>query len=89
MKTAQSQLQSARLTCIVLLLFIALLPLPAAAQEISAVKAMRLFDNENYPEAETIFLALLREDTKNPMLNYYYGASRTENGNFSDSDLEY
>lgn len=89
MKITQSRINSRRLTFIVMLLFIALLSLPAAAQEISAVKAMLLFDNENYAEAEKIFLLLLQEEPKNPMLNYYYGASRTENGNFGDADLEH
>lgn len=89
MKITQSWINSRRLTFIVMLLFIALLSPPAAAQEISAVKAMLLFDNENYAEAEKIFLLLLQEEPKNPMLNYYYGASRTENGNFGDADLEH
>jgi hypothetical protein len=61
MKITQSRINSRRLTFIVMLLFIALLSPPAAAQEISAVKAMLLFDNENYAEAEKIFLLLLQE----------------------------
>jgi tetratricopeptide (TPR) repeat protein len=61
----------------------------AAQQDVSAIKAMQLFDNGNYIEAEKLFRLLLNEDPGNPMLNYYYGASRTENGQFGENDLNY
>ena len=59
----------------------------AGNQNVSAIRAMQLFDAGNYAEAEKMFGILLEEEPRNPMLNYYYGASRTETGNFSDEDL--
>jgi tetratricopeptide (TPR) repeat protein len=59
------------------------------AQDISAIRGMQLFDSGKYEEAETVFRQLLTEDPDNVMLNYYYGACRTENGNFSEDDLNY
>ncbi len=50
---------------------------------------MQLFDAGNFAEAEKFFKVLLEEDPGNPMLNYYYGASRTETGHFGDKDLNY
>ncbi|RIH64350.1 hypothetical protein D1164_14765 [Mariniphaga sediminis] len=61
----------------------------AVSQDVSAVKAMQLFDAGKYVEAEKMFQLLLEKDGGNPMLNYYYGASRTENGHFDDRDLKY
>ncbi len=75
------------LPIIILLLFIAAFAMQSAAQDISAVNGMRRFDAGDYKEAEKIFVVLLQEDPANPMLNYYYGASRTENRNFSENDL--
>ncbi len=65
MKITQSRINSRRLTFIVMLLFIALLS-AGSGSEISAVKAMLLFDNENYAEAEKIFLLLLQEAEPKP-----------------------
>ncbi len=59
----------------------------ASSQDVSAVKAMKLFDAGNYQEAEKIFKILLDEEPQNPMLNYYWGASRTENGHFTKNEL--
>ena len=78
-----------RLTFFFFLLFAAKATILAVEQDVSAVKAMQLFDAGNYQEAEKMFRQLLNEDTGNPMLNYYYGASRTENGHFGKNDLNY
>ena len=61
----------------------------AGNQDISAVKAMQLFDKGEFEAAETAFGQLLEKDPDNTMLNYYYGASRTENGRYSQEDLNY
>ena len=61
----------------------------AANQDISAVKAMQLFDKGEFEAAETAFRQLLDKNPDNTMLNYYYGASRTENGRYSQEDLNY
>jgi tetratricopeptide (TPR) repeat protein len=84
-----SNIDSIRLTFIVFLLFAAKVTIFAGTQDVSAVKAMQLFDAGNFTEAERMFGILLEEEPQNPMLNYYYGASRTENGNFNDSDLNH
>jgi len=61
----------------------------AGNQDISAVKAMQLFDKEEYEAAENAFRQLLDKNPENTMLNYYYGASRTENGHYTPEDLNY
>ncbi len=78
-----------KLTFISVLLFAATTHLPAGSQDNATVKAMQLFDAGKFEEAETIFRQLLENDASDPLLNYYYGASRTENGHFADSDLEH
>src|SRR5690606_10693806 len=45
----------------------------AGNQNVSAIRAMQLFDAGNYAEAEKMFGILLEEEPRNPMLNYYYG----------------
>ncbi|MFA7490372.1 MAG: hypothetical protein WCY58_06390 [Mariniphaga sp.] len=65
-----------------------ILTFPASSQQVSAIKGLQLFDAENYTEAEGIFRILLDEDPGNPMLNYYYGATRTENGHFGQDELD-
>ncbi|HDR50120.1 MAG TPA: hypothetical protein ENN90_00665, partial [Mariniphaga anaerophila] len=85
----QSNINSFRLTCFLFLLFAGNLVVFAGGQDVSAVRAMQLFDAGNYPEAEKMFRLLLEEDPGNPMLNYYYGASRTENGHYGDHDLQF
>jgi hypothetical protein len=59
----------------------------AAKQDVSAVEAMQLFDRGEFEAAETAFRQLLIKPPGNTMLNYYYGASRTENGHYSQEDL--
>ena len=57
------------------------------AQQNPEVKAIQYFNSGNYNESEKIFQKLLEQNPEDPMLNYYYGASRTENGHFGDQEL--
>lgn len=59
----------------------------SGTQDVSAVKAMQLFDKGEFEAAENAFKQLLDKTPGNTMLNYYYGASRTENGHYSKEDL--
>jgi hypothetical protein len=61
----------------------------AESQDISEVKAIQLFYSGKFAEAEKAFGRLLIENPESPLLNYYYGASRTENGNFGENELDY
>src|SRR5690606_31514871 len=58
------------------------------AQQNSEVKAIQHFNSGNFNESEKIFQALLEQNPTNTMFNYYYGASRTENGHYSDKELD-
>ena len=78
-----------KILIILLLLIPAKFSSSAGYQDISAVKALQLFDKKEYQEAEEMFRHLLEQDPDNTMLNYYYGACRTENGHFSDEDLNH
>ena len=51
--------------------------------------AIQLFDKEKYNEAEPLFKDLLTSRPDDFMVNYFYGACRTENGHYSDQDLAY
>jgi hypothetical protein len=56
-------------------------------QENPEVRAIQLFNSGKFTEAETIFLQLLEQNPESPISNYYYGASRTENGHFGEKEL--
>lgn len=58
-------------------------------QENPLTKAIQLFDKRKFAEAETAFKKLIDERPEDFMINYFYGASRTENGFYSDTDLGY
>jgi hypothetical protein len=58
-------------------------------QENPLTKAIQLFDKRKFPEAEPAFKKLLDENPNDFMVNYFYGACRTENGHYSDQDLQY
>jgi tetratricopeptide (TPR) repeat protein len=78
----------------VLTVFLNLLFLPnpisaRAEQENPLTKAIQLFDKKNFSEAEIAFKKLIDERPDDFMINYFYGASRTENGHYSDTDLGY
>ncbi|QGY46362.1 hypothetical protein GM418_22670 [Maribellus comscasis] len=50
-------------------------------------KALELFDNKKYADAEPLFKTLIEEKPESLELYYYYGACRTENQNYSEYDL--
>lgn len=58
-------------------------------QENPLTKAIQLFDKEKYAEAETLFKEILDKRPDDFMVNYFYGACRTENGHFGEDDLNY
>lgn len=65
---------------------------PAHCQESSQYslgEAIKLFDDKKYETAEQHFRILILEKPEDFMINYYYGACRTENKHFGNSDLEY
>jgi hypothetical protein len=61
----------------------------AQDQDVTEVKAIQLFHSGHFTAAEKAFAKLLMEKPESPLLNYYYGASRTENGNFGENELDY
>lgn len=58
-------------------------------QENPLTKAILLFDKQNFKEAEPLFRKILDERPDDFMVNYFYGACRTENGHYSENDLSY
>ncbi|MCG6189896.1 hypothetical protein K5G00_20880 [Maribellus maritimus] len=56
-------------------------------QDDKSSKALELFDNKKYAEAEPLFKTLIEEKPESLELYYYYGACRTENQNYSEYDL--
>ena len=60
-----------------------------ASQDSTAQKAFLLFDLGQFSEAEPYFKKLLDHKPDLAMLNYYYGACRTENGYYSEEDLNF
>lgn len=77
------------LTSLFLFLFLPIEVFSFAGQENEVARAIRLFDNGEFQEAEPIFKKLLDTNSEHIMLNYYYGACRTENGFFSITDLNH
>ena len=71
------------------LLFFNFIAIFVVGQDNFAEKAFQLFDIGKYAEAEPLFKQLLDEKPDLLMLNYYYGACRTENGFFAEKDLNY
>src|SRR5680860_849928 len=58
-------------------------------EENPLTKAIQLFDKGKYVEAEELFKKLIDEHPDDFMINYFYGACRTNNGHYSDKDLKY
>ena len=77
-----------RLTTTVFLLF-ASFCLLASEQNNPLVEAIKLYDQEKYVEAEKLLQPLLEENPDQLMVNYYYGASRTENGHYGQKEIQY
>jgi hypothetical protein len=78
-------------SAILSILILSALSLGAMAQDqdVTEVKAIQLFHSGHFTSAEIAFAKLLIENPESPLLNYYYGASRTENGNFGENELDY
>ncbi len=77
------------LTIIILVLFVPKWINATPFQENPLTKAILLFDKGNFKEAEPLFRKILDERPDDFMVNYFYGACRTENGHYSDEDLSY
>ncbi len=58
-------------------------------QENLLVKAIQLFDEGKFLESEQILKKLLDEKPDHLMVNYYYGACRTENGHYGTNEIIY
>ncbi len=77
------------LTTITIILFVPFFSGSAEFQEGELTRAIQFFDKRQYEEAEKLFEKLLEERPDDFMINYFYGACRTENGHYSDRDLAY
>lgn len=76
---------------IVTILFHLLLISSSAVSQVNEktmAKAIQLFENGKYAEAEPLFKDIIKAKPENITINYYYGACRTENNYFTNSDLE-
>lgn len=61
----------------------------AGNQENPLTRAIWLFDEGQFNEAEVILKKLLEEKPDHLMVNYYYGACRTENGHYGTNEIIY
>lgn len=77
------------LTILVYFLFVSFDSKGWSFQENPLTKAIQLFDKEKYAEAEPLFKEILDKRPDDFMVNYFYGACRTENGHFGEDDLNY
>ncbi|WP_297099958.1 hypothetical protein [uncultured Draconibacterium sp.] len=59
------------------------------SQENPLSQAIRLYDEGNFADAEVILKKLLDEKPDHLMVNYYYGACRTENGHYGTNEIIY
>jgi len=75
------------LTILLIFLFPALNTFPNSFQENPLTKAIQLFDKQKFIEAESAFKKLIDDRPDDFMINYFYGACRTENGNYSKTEL--
>lgn len=75
------------LTILLIILFVPLWANSNTDQNNQLTKAIQLFDKEQFAEAEPIFKKLLSENPNDFMINYFYGACKTENGHYSKSVL--
>lgn len=77
------------LTILFQFLFVPFLLKAKTFQENPLIKAIQLFDKEKFSEAEPLFKKILDQRPDDFMVNYFYGACRTENGHYSEQDLSY
>ena len=75
-------------TILFVLMFIPFLVISQVSEEKSLSKAIRLFDKQNYEEAEELFKGVMDKQPEDFVVNYFYGACRTENNHFTDFDLQ-
>jgi len=83
------QIKSKIITITILLFF--LFPswnaFPFSNQENPLAKAIQLFDKQKFQEAELAFKKLIDDRPDDFMINYFYGACRTENGHYGSKEL--
>ncbi|WP_346859830.1 hypothetical protein [uncultured Draconibacterium sp.] len=79
---------NAHLTIFLALLFASIFN-TTGAQDNPLVKAIQLYDAENFKEAEVVLKKLHDENPDHLMVNYYYGACRTENSHFGSKEIVY
>ena len=60
-----------------------------ASQENLLSQAIRLYEEDNFSDAEMILKKLLDDKPDHLMVNYYYGACRTENGYYGTNEIIY
>lgn len=77
------------LTAIFTLLFLQLPVIFTSGQDVETLKAIQQFKQGNFEEVLPVFHSLVNEQPENTLINYYYGASRTETGNYSEKDLNH
>jgi hypothetical protein len=77
------------LTILIQLLFVPFGSNSKTFQENPLTKAIQLFDKGKYVEAEPLFKKILDQRPDDFMVNFFYGACRTENGHYSEQDLNY
>jgi len=82
------KITNTHLTIFLTLLFASIFS-TSGAQENPLVKAIKLYDTKEYQEAEKILKPLLKENPEHLMVNYYYGACRTETNNFGSKEIQY
>ena len=76
------------LIILIIFLFTPILAVSQTDATNELTKAIQLFDKSNFAEAELLFKKVLDEKPDDFMVNYFYGACRTENNHFTNSDLE-
>jgi hypothetical protein len=61
----------------------------ASEQDNTLVKAIKLFDQQEYESAEVLLKELLDKNPDHLMVNYFYGACRTENEKYGNKEIGY
>jgi len=59
----------------------------AEKQENPLVTAIKMYDQANFSQAEELLKNLIEETPDNLLINYYYGACRTENGKYGEQEI--
>lgn len=77
------------LTIFATVLFVPFNTIGGTPQTNPLIKAIQLFDIGNFTEAEIVLKELLPDNPDNLMVNYYYGACRTENGFYGKKEIDF